>query len=346
MARLSQRLDDTRSELGLTPARVERVVRTGLDLARQAPLSPRPARPSGRRPAPGRPRVRPRPAHRQLGRTVMDLPDPLEPEKIRPITFDHEVASGGADDVVLAHLGHPLVGQAMRLLRSRIWSNEQGLSRVTAKIVPDSELAQLVAVVHARLVITGRGGHRLHEEVIAAGGRVSAGRFSREGYGVAELARALAAATDRLPPAHVREQLAQAWPALEEGARAALTARANQRAESLARTLATRVEDDVKTMRQVLNELRTTITRELEELEEPEQLMLFEPSERQQFSRDVDALRARVESIPAEIEAEEAAIRSRYSEQATRIFPLPSPSSCRRLADSGLSAVLGLGGRR
>jgi len=346
VARLSQRLEDTRSELGLTPARVERVVRIGLDLARQAPLLPAQLdRPPGvRRPA------GPVYALGQLtgswARTVMDLPDPLEPEKIRPITFDHEVASGGADDVVLAHLGHPLVGQAMRLLRSRIWSNEQGLSRVTAKIVPDSELAQLVAVVHARLVITGRGGHRLHEEVIAAGGRVSAGRFSREGYGVAELARALAAATDRLPAAHVREQLAQAWPALEEGARAALTARANQRAESLARTLATRVEDDVKTMRQVLSELRTSITRELEELEEPEQLMLFEPSERQQFSRDVDALRARVESIPAEIEAEEAAIRSRYSEQATRIFPAALTFLVpRRLADSGLSAVLGLGGR-
>ena len=118
-------------------------------------------------------------------------------------------------------------------------------------------------------------------------------------------------------------------------------------ADSLARTLATRVEDDVKTMRQVLGELRTTITRELEELEEPEQLMLFERSEREQFSRDLDALRARAESIPAEIEAEEAAIRSRYSEQATRIFPAALTFLVpRRLADSGLSAVLGPGGRR
>ena len=123
------------------------------------------------------------------------------------------------------------------------------------------------------------------------------------------------------------------WPRLLAGLRgpggqAALTARANERADSLARTLANRVEDEVKTMRQVLGDLRTSITRQLEELEEPEQLMLFERSEREQFSRDLDALRARVESIPAEIDAEEAAIRSRYSNRPPASSLPPSPSSC------------------
>jgi hypothetical protein len=41
--------------------------------------------------------------------------------------FGQDLTSGGADDVVLAHLGHPQVGPAMRLLLSRIWSNEPGL---------------------------------------------------------------------------------------------------------------------------------------------------------------------------------------------------------------------------
>lgn len=343
VARLSQRLADTREELHLTPERVERVVRVGLELARQSPLTP--ARlerePGNRRP------VGPVFAVGQLSgswaRAIVDLPDPLEPETIRPITFDHAVAADGADDVVLAHLGHPLVAQAMRLLRSRIWATDEvGLSRVTATVVPDAELAELVVAVHARLVITGRGGHRLHEEVIAAGGRVHAGRFSREGYGVAELARVLGAATDALPPPHVREQLARAWPALEEGARAALAARATQRADSLARLLASRVEEDVQTMRQVLTELRASILDELEALEEPEQLLLFEPVERQQFTRDVDALRARVEAIPTEIDAEEINIRARYDDQATRIFPAALTFLVpRRLADAGLSEALG-----
>ena len=57
--------------------------------------------------------------------------------------------------------------------------------------------------------------------------------------------------------------------------------------------------------------------------------------------------RARVESVPAEIEAEEAAIRSWYSDQATRLFPAALTFLVpRRLADSDLCPVLALGGRR
>ena len=38
---------------------------------------------------------------------------------------------------------------------------------------------ELAAVVHARLVLVGADGHRLHEEVFAAGGRIRGGRFAR-----------------------------------------------------------------------------------------------------------------------------------------------------------------------
>jgi hypothetical protein len=40
--------------------------------------------------------------------------------EIRPITFDHQIASGH-DDVVLVHLQHRLVQQSLRLLRAEIW---------------------------------------------------------------------------------------------------------------------------------------------------------------------------------------------------------------------------------
>ncbi len=242
VARLAERLSRTRTELGLSPQAVEHVVRVGLELARQAPLMPatldRP--PNDRRPA--GPVFEVGQLTGSWARTIIDLPDHLDPDWVRPITFDHDVAAGAADDVVLAHLGHPLVVQAMRLLRGRIWSTEDevDLSRVTARVVPDADLTELVIVAHARLVITGRGGHRLHEEVIAAGGRVAAGRFSREGYGVGELVRVLDAATDQLPPAYVLEALAAAWPNFEEPIRSALTSRAADRAEGLERALASR----------------------------------------------------------------------------------------------------------
>ncbi|MCV5264485.1 hypothetical protein OFC55_43180, partial [Escherichia coli] len=38
---------------------------------------------------------------------------------VRPITFDHDVARG-RDDVVLVHLNHPLVQMSLRLLRAEV----------------------------------------------------------------------------------------------------------------------------------------------------------------------------------------------------------------------------------
>ncbi|HXP33690.1 MAG TPA: DISARM system SNF2-like helicase DrmD [Acidimicrobiales bacterium] len=344
VARLARRLEETRIELGISPGAVEHVVRVGLGLARQAPLVPATLdrSPTDRRPA--GPVFEVGQLTGSWARTVLDLPDPLDPEQIRPITFDHDVAADAADDVVLAHLGHPLVTQAMRLLRGRIWSSDESdLSRVTARIVPDAALTELVIVVHARLVITGRGGHRLHEEVIAAGGRVARGRFSREGYGVGELARVLGAAGDDLPPPHIREALARSWPTFEEQLQLALRARAEDRAESLERLLAAKVEDEVTTMRAVLDELRRGILSQLADLEEPEQLTFgFARDEREQFARDVGALRARVDAIPAEADAEELAIRRRYEEQSQRVFPAAITFLVpRRLCDADLDDVLG-----
>lgn len=350
VARLARRLADTRAELGVTPAAIERVVTTGLQLARQAPLIPaRLDRPAGD-PRPAGPVFHVGQLTGSWARTVLDLPDPLDPERLRPITFDHAVAAGGADDVVLAHLGHPLVVQAMRLLRGCIWSTagEAGLSRVTARVVPDAALGELVVAVHARLVITGRGGHRLHEEIITAGGRVAGGRFSREGYGVAELARVVGAATDEVPPAHIREALVEVWPAIQEPLRVAVAARAGDRAASLTRTLLQQVDRDVAAMRTVLGELRTSILDELDRLGEPEQLMLdFDRDERAQFTRDLDALRARAEAIPAEMDDEEAAIRRRYEDQALRVFPAAvSFLVPRHMVAAGVADAVGRRGAR
>jgi superfamily II DNA or RNA helicase len=342
--RLTQRLQETRVELGMSPAAVQRVVEVGLELARQPALTPATLERGAKDRRPDGPVFTVGQLSGSWARTVLDLPDKLEPEKIRPITFDHGVAADGADDVVLAHLGHPLVTQAMRLLRGRIWSSDEaGLSRVTARVVPDKALAELVIAIHARLVITGRGGHRLHEEVIAAGGRISRGRFSREGYGVSELARVLDAASDELPPPHIREALASSWPTFEDPVRLALLTRANDRADSLVRLLANKVEDEVKTMRAVLGDLRAGILAQLEELEQPEQLTFgFAENEREQFVRDVAALRARVDAIPAEADAEEGAIRGRYEEASERVFPAAITFLVpRRLCEIGLTDTLG-----
>lgn len=74
----------------------------------------------------------------------------------RPITFDHAVAQG-RDDVVLAHLNHPLVQLSLRLLREEIWKLDdiKQLHRVAVRTVPDHLLDAPAVTVRSRLVITG-----------------------------------------------------------------------------------------------------------------------------------------------------------------------------------------------
>ncbi|MBN3927176.1 hypothetical protein, partial [Nostoc sp. NMS4] len=71
----------------------------------------------------------------------------------------------------------------------------------------------------------------------------------------------------------------------------------------------------------VLTELRQSI---LNELDEPEfkQLELFNTAEKEQFERNVNSLKVRVEQIPAEIEREVAAIQARFANPTPRLFPL------------------------
>jgi len=173
LARCHERLQASIDEFGLTPRRVERVVATALDLAHQPPLQPTKARGEFRLP----------PLGGSWQRTAEGMTDRLSGDEL-PFTFDRDLAEG-RDDVVFVHLGHRLVSQSLRLLRAEVWAtgSSAGLARVTARTVaPLSEVLEIgdVGVVcHARLVITGADGHRLHEELVVAGGRLRHGRWSR-----------------------------------------------------------------------------------------------------------------------------------------------------------------------
>jgi hypothetical protein len=332
VARLRQRLDESIESLNLTPATIERVVRVGLSLAHQPGLKP---------------------AH--LDRPVADdaggvfhmpeltgswalatvgLAHPVTGAR-RPITFDHAVAADH-DDVVLVHLGHRLVQQCLRLLRAEVWATGEhsDLTRVTARLVADDALDELAVVAQGRLVITGADGHRLHEELIAGGGRVRGGRFARMGVG--EVDTAIAGATDEVPGARQRADLAKLWDGVEGQLRNALAYRARERADSMASKLESRAEEEIASITSVLDELRTRIT---DELTEPanEQLTLFTADEREQYERDVGALQARLERIPDEIERETAVIRRRYETTEPRHFPAAVTFLVpRRLADETL----------
>ncbi len=86
--------------------------------------------------------------------------------------------------------------------------------------------------------------------------------------------------------------------------------------------LADRAASDVDAIAAVLTDLRATIQSQLDELEGDQQLTLdFDLDERDQFRRDVDALRRRLDEIPSEIIHEQEAIRHRYANPVPRLFP-------------------------
>jgi superfamily II DNA or RNA helicase len=316
IGRLRTQLDASVEELGITPGAVERVVQTALELARQPALRPTTLVRDGESDAVYHVLDVP-PLTRSWALAAADVIDPLTGEQ-RPVTFDHRVAAG-ADDVVLAHLGHRLVAQSLRLLRAEIWSSgaDVRLGRVCARV---ANVGEPVVVAHARLVITGSDGHRLHEEVIQAGGRIAGGRFAR--YAVGQLRDAYAAATAEDAGPAVKAELAELWDSIAGAVYESVEARGRERAGSLQRVLADRAASDVDAIATVLTDLRGTIQAQLDELEVDQQLTLdFDFDERDQFRRDVDALRRRLDEIPGEITREQEAIRRRYADPVPRLFP-------------------------
>lgn len=87
------------------------------------------------------------------------------------------------------------------------------------------------------------------------------------------------------------------------------------------RLLHERAEKEMQDIEAILSELAQAIENELAE-PTYRQLELFSDNERNQLTRNTQALQARLEQIPAEIEAEQDAVRARYADPEPRLFPV------------------------
>jgi superfamily II DNA or RNA helicase len=307
---LQERYDETRAELRLTPDNIHSVVEVALALAGQPPL--RTGSRAGRYQLPV--------LSGAWARAGDGLAHPYDGEQ-RELIFDPLLLD--REEVVLCHLGHRLVQMSLRLLRAAVWqpasNGRGGLERATVRLVDDPRVREPVACVHARLVVTGGDGHRLHEELIQAGGVVSGGRLER--LGVNALRDVLALQSLGPTSDDVRQRLAELHPQLEEQLISALDARAKERTASLERVVAQRCDEEVEKTTAVLTELQERINAELNR--EPDaQLQLFDEDERDQVERDRGHLRRRAAEIPAEIDRETAELRRRFANPEPRVFPV------------------------
>ena len=316
VAKLHERLLATKQDFHLDPGHVLMAVRTGLALAGRPPLEPveLPGALPGtvfRMPA----------LSGSWARCLEGLRHP-HTQKIRPISFDHAVASG-RDDVVLVHLNHRLVQMCLRLLRAEIWARDdvKKLHRVTVRSVPDALLDGPAVVIVSRLVITGGNHHRLHEELTVSGGYLRDQSFRREER-VTRVQQWLDDGKPTTAAAPLFDALRVRFDRHREAILEAVAARSKERLRYLTNTLQTRKRQEIDDIGTVLDELERAIQAELAKGGQPEQLSLFTEDERMQLRRDIAALQARLARIPEERRMETEVVESRYAKLDDRTFPV------------------------
>ena len=239
-------------------------------------------------------------------------------KKLRPVTFDHDVAKN-RDDIVLVHLNHRLVQMCLRLMRAEVWAQDEvkKLHRVDVRTASDDNLNSPAVVVVSRLVITGGTHHRLHEELTVSGGYLKGHNFSRETR-VTQVNQWLEEAVPFKADENLFADLSEDFTKNEVSIQRALEARSADRLRNLQNTLENRKQQEIKNIFLVLDELSRTIENEIRKEHEPEQLSLFTEDERTQVRRDADALRARLARIPKEKEQEIQVIEHQYRDFTAR----------------------------
>ena len=318
ITKLHDRLVEARNDFHLSPERITRAVKVAMELAKKPSLMAKDW--------PNAPKDSVFEVPLMAGsweRATRGLNHP-HTHKRRPITFNHEVAKG-RDDVVLVHLNHPLVQMCLRILRAEVWALEdnKSLHRLTFRRSLDPSLNEPVAVVTSRLVVTGGNHHRLHEELTLSGGELKKDGYAR----ISQLGRLQELITDSKPVMPDQKTLEMIRGRFENAHAAILTttdARSEDRLEYLEKAIEKRKQGEINDITTLLDELESGIKKDIEDSKKlvQQELGLWPENERLQLKRDIDAIHARLARIPSERANENKGIDLRYANLTSRTFPV------------------------
>jgi superfamily II DNA or RNA helicase len=316
ITKLHDQLLETQRDFHLTPTHILAAVQTGLSIADKPLLKPMTLKNAPQGTVFSMPEL-----SGTWAECTRGLRHPYT-EKVRPITFDHAVAKG-RDDVVLVHLNHRLVQMCLRLLRAQVWAQEDDgkkMHRVTLRAVPDTELNEAVCIAVSRLMVTGGNHHRLHEEITYSGGYLRGDSYRRENS-VTKIDEWLQKGTAVNAADQLRDGLATRFNNCSAALQQTIEARSKERLNNLENTLKKRKVQEIADITTVLDELEAMLRLQIDKPEQLE-LELFSDDERTQVRRDIDALKARLARIPQERKDEVKAIEHRYDGYVARTFPV------------------------
>jgi len=310
LTELSRTYGDVKAEMHLTPANAQRVVDTALELTSQPPLRPV----EGDHPV----EVFAVPALGSAWQSALrGLEARLSPGVLRPVTFDEETARD-RDDIVYIHLGHALLQRSARILREALFNVDSPVHRVTA-VVADGLPQSCVAAV-SRLVLVGRGGLRLHEEVFLTGIRLRGSAMAEEKVEQV-LDQALNAQDLVLAGAEVRRRLADQWNAdgapLRTRLLTAMENKARGHQERVLDTLYKRRDSDISRAREIFAAFRVNLTQSRDRLDREirsEEEKLFPDEQQRQRQHDLAGMIERLASLEDEERREINAIDARYAD--------------------------------
>ncbi|MEV1142733.1 DISARM system SNF2-like helicase DrmD [Micromonospora sp. NPDC049799] len=327
VVRLRSELDKTVEELGITPPAVKRVVDTALELARQQPLK---RHIDDRHLVNGLYTVPPLTGswQRAAAGLTAKLQRDDEPPRQLPVTFEPAVAKG-QDEIVLAHLNHPLVAMSTRLLRAAVSNPDIGLHRVTAVVSDDPALEDVLVGAYSRFVLVGADGVRLHEEVLYAGGWAPEhGRFRRlDNLGTLGGILDRAITTGSAASGLVEARLAERWPRVADGLLAAIDWRTATRHESLKRKLDQRQAAEQQRIIDNLDQFATTLRGALADDDAEDALFSVavaakSKEELAQYRKDRQSWEERLSALEVERDRELAAVAARYRDPKPHRFPV------------------------
>jgi len=249
-----------------------------------------------------------------------------------PEALDREDPLYRRRDVSLVHLDHPLMKRALGIFRSNLWSRElsaaQSLSRVSYKVVPDSAAGHIHLIAVSRLVAVNTAGHKVHEELVPAGGIIREGEIDwvpperleellRAPGTCPGIERDLGLALRRFFPAHKR---------LLEGHIKAVARGRSREVRDLLREKGTHEAREIRGLiDERLKEVRALLDRAMETREARQLRLDLYPTEMQeQEDRDLRSYERRLEELGRARKRDPEETRERYhvKADAVRAFPV------------------------